>query len=456
MDNQLPIILVIEDDLGLQKQIKWCLDAYNVLFAENREDAIKLIKQHKPAVVTLDLGLPPDGSGVTEGFLVLEAILLIAPHTKVILLTSNDEKINALRAIALGAYDYYQKPFDDDGLKLIIQRAYYLAELEDENRRYQKKIKNRSLGILDGFVTESDAMISVCQMIEKIAPSDITVLLLGESGTGKEVLARALHDLSERRDNKFVAINCASIPEGLLESELFGHEKGAFTGAFKQTIGKFEMANGGTLFLDEAGDLPAPLQAKLLRFLQERVIERVGGREEIFIDIRVICATNKDLKAMIKEGYFREDLYYRMNEIEIIIPPLRDRAGDVSLLAKYFLIEYNKKYNKEIKGYTSEALNMLEKYPWPGNVRELMSKIKRAVILEDGNRLSASSLGLQVEGNRNVIDFNLKNAKEQLEETITREVMNEHNGNITKAASIMGVSRPTLYTLLDKYKISFQ
>ena len=444
-------LLIIEDDLGLQKQLKWCFEGFDVFVAGDRSEALKLLRLHNPSVVTLDLGLPPDADGVTEGFATLEEILAEAPHTKVIMLTSNDEQDNALHSIKLGAYDYCQKPFNEQDLALIVQRAFNLAALEKENRRLARQLPNYI--ILDGIVAASPQMLSVCQTIEKIAPTDITVLLLGESGTGKEVLAQALHTLSTRSERRFVAINCASIPESLLESELFGYEKGAFTGAAKTTIGKIEYANGGTLFLDEAGDLPYPLQAKLLRFLQERVIERVGGRAEIPVDVRVICATNQDLPIMIENGKFREDLYYRMNEICIQIPPLRERDGDILLLAKSFVNHFSQEYNKRIKGFTVDAIKAMESYQWPGNVRELMSKIKRAILLEDGVNLTANSLELEECENDDDMQLNLKQAKVQIEEMITRKALSIHNGNISKAAEVMGVSRPTLYALMEKYKI---
>ncbi|MEE9142013.1 MAG: PEP-CTERM-box response regulator transcription factor, partial [Gammaproteobacteria bacterium] len=358
-------LLVVEDDPGLQKQLKWSLDRYDVLIADDRDAALAELRRHEPAVVLQDLGLPPDPTGVSEGFAALEQILALAPETKVIVVTGNDDSENAVRAVGLGAYDFYQKPVDTEVLTLIVERAYHIHDLETQNRRL---LERDSESPLDGIIATSARMLKLCRLIEKVAPSDATTLLLGESGTGKELLARALHKLSTRADKLFVAINCAAIPETLLESELFGYEKGAFTGAIKQTIGKIEHANGGTLFLDEVGDMPLVLQAKLLRFLQERVIERLGGRGEISVDVRVVCATNQDLAALISEGKFREDLYYRISEVTAKIPPLRDREGDEVVLARILLDKYAQQHGRQIRGFTPDALKALQLYHWPGNV----------------------------------------------------------------------------------------
>ncbi len=443
-------LLIIEDDPGLQKQLKWALaDDFKVHIASNRLEAVKKLKAHAPGVVTLDLGLPPDASGVTEGFETLKAIREMAPNAKIIMLTSNDDKENALRAIELGAYDYCQKPFDEDALKLIIQRAINLYELEEENRSLSRK--NR-VSLLDGVIATSTEMMDICNMVERVAPTDVTTLVLGESGTGKELIARALHHLSDRADEPFVAINCAAIPENLLESELFGYEKGAFTGASKQTIGKIEHANQGTLFLDEIGDLPQPLQAKLLRFLQERTVERLGGRKEIPVDIRVICATHQDLSRKMADGTFREDLYYRISEVVIDIPPLRQRPGDAVVIARVFLDRYAKKMKREVKGFTPEGLAAIESYAWPGNIRELENKIKRAVILEDGDMVSAKTLELEVgSAMAGFESVNLRQAKETLEKQLLSKVLTQFGGNISQAAEALGVSRPTLYTMMKKY-----
>jgi len=443
-------LLIVEDDLGLQKQLKWALSGdFEVIFAGDRIEAMKKVKSHSPCVITLDLGLPPDASGVTEGFETLNLIREESPNIKVIMLTSNDDKENALRAIQLGAYDYCQKPFDEDALRLIIQRAINLSELEEENRSLSKK--NRS-SLLSGIIATSSQMIDVCKMVERVAPTDVTTLVMGESGTGKELIARALHDLSDRAEQRFVAINCAAIPENLLESELFGYEKGAFTGASKQTIGKIEHANQGTLFLDEIGDLPQSLQAKLLRFLQERIVERLGGRKEIAVDVRVICATHQDLKLKMEQGTFREDLFYRISEIIIDIPSLRNRPGDAVVIARVFLDRYAKKMKRRISGFTKEAVAAIERYGWPGNIRELENKIKRAVILEDGDKISAGALELEVSSElTGFASVNLKQARETLEKQLLTRVLSQFGGNISQAAAELGVSRPTFYAMMKKY-----
>jgi len=445
-------LLIVEDDIGLQKQLKWALAGdFEVFIAGNRHEATKMLNTHAPGVVTLDLGLPPDASGVTEGFETLRTIREMAPTTKVIMLTSNDDKENALKAIKLGAYDYCQKPFDEDALRLIIQRAINLYELEEENRQLSKNSRSTPLG---GLIATSPEMIDVCKMVERVAPTDVTTLVLGESGTGKELIARALHHLSDRAESRFVAINCAAIPEALLESELFGYEKGAFTGASKQTPGKIEVADKGTLFLDEIGDLPHPLQAKLLRFLQERTVERLGGRREIPVDVRVVCATHQDLAAKIEDGSFREDLYYRVSEISIQIPPLRQRPGDAVVIARVLLDRYANKMNKKISGYTRQAIAAIEQHEWPGNVRELENRVKRAVILEDGDQISAQALELAVVEKRYGAQdgsINLKKAKEVLERQLLACALSQFRGNISQAATELGVSRPTLYSMMKKY-----
>ncbi|MDX9875608.1 MAG: PEP-CTERM-box response regulator transcription factor, partial [Spongiibacteraceae bacterium] len=360
-------LLVVEDDKGLQSQLRWHFDQYNVVIAGNREEAIAALRLHEPAVVLQDLGLPPDEEGVEEGFRCVQEIIRLAPATKIIVITGNHDYENAVRAVALGAYDFYQKPINPDTLDLIVQRAHHIHELEEQNRRLQEQRQ----APLSGLIASDPQMLKICRTIEKVAPTSVTCTLLGESGTGKEVLARAIHNASPRVDNRFVAINCAAVPENLMESELFGYEKGAFTGANKRTIGKVELAHNGTLFLDEIGDMPLALQAKLLRFLQERVIERVGGREEIAVDVRVICATNKNLEAMSASGEFREDLYYRICEMVIDIPPLRERPGDKILLARHFLQKFAAEHNRKISGFTQEAVEAIEAHRWPGNIREM-------------------------------------------------------------------------------------
>jgi len=440
-------LLIVEDDEGLRRQMRWGFEDFTVDMAGDRETAVELVKKNQPPIVTLDLGLPPDPDGATEGLATLSAILSEAPGTKVIMVTGNDERENAVRAVGMGAYDFYQKPIDIEVLRLIVQRAYALYELEVENK---KLLRSRS-SPLEGIIASSPSMLKVCRTVEKVAATDATVLLLGDSGTGKELVARALHDLSPRADKKFIAINCAAIPENLLESELFGYEKGAFTGAAKQTRGKIEYADGGTLFLDEVGDLPLSLQVKLLRFLQERVIERLGGRQEIPVDVRVICATHQDLPAATQEGRFREDLYYRISEITIRIPPLREREGDALLLARTFLDKYGVEYRRNLRGFAPDAVAAIEAHGWPGNVRELENKLKRAVILAEGNRITAEELELADSGDGADLSLNLRDVREAAERVAVQRAMSLYNGNMSKAAEILGVSRPTLYDLVKKF-----
>jgi two-component system NtrC family response regulator len=450
MNDQSRKLLIVEDDPGLLSQLKWCFEGYDVFTAEDRPSAIAELRRHEPMVVLQDLGLPPKPEGVEEGLLTLGEILKLAPHTKVIVVTGNGDQENALTSVAQGAYDFYEKPVDTDILKLLVDRAFNISELEAENRRLQNRVSESPL---DGIVAASEGMLAVCRMIEKIAPTDVTALLLGESGTGKELLAKALHRLSPRAENNFVAINCAAIPENLLESELFGHEKGAFTGAHKQTLGKIEIANGGTLFLDEIGDMPLALQAKMLRFLQERVIERVGGREEISVDVRVICATNQIPEELIKEGAFREDLYYRVSEITINIPPFRDREEGRLILARTLLLKYCKSQGRAINGFTEDAIAAIESYSWPGNVRELENKIKGAVIMADGKLVTAADLGL-TPGEEGQDSLNLREVRQHAESRAIRIALTKSFGNISKAAELLGITRPTLYDLLHKYGLS--
>ncbi|MEN8165848.1 MAG: PEP-CTERM-box response regulator transcription factor [Pseudomonadota bacterium] len=447
--SQLRTLVVVEDDPGLQSQLKWCFDDYDVQIAGDRNDAISLLRRTEAPVVTLDLGLPPDPANVSEGMATLQEILDLSPKTKVIVVTGNDDRENALNAVELGAYDFYQKPIDPDVLKVIIDRAYNLYHLEEENRAL---VNQQRRSPLDGLVANSPEMLEVCRVIEKVSPTDISVLLLGESGTGKEILTRAVHMLGERNDKPFIAINCASIPETLLESELFGYEKGAFTGANKRTIGKIESADGGTLFLDEIGDMPMSLQAKLLRFLQERVIERIGGRTEIPVDVRVVCATHQNLDKMIESGGFRQDLFYRISEVTIHIPALRNRVGDAVLLAWAFLEKYSTKGTRKVIGFTKSALQAIEDYSWPGNVRELENKIKRAMVMADGAQITVDELQLNnVEGDG--MPLNLREVREKGEATAILRALNHVRGNVSKAAALLGVSRPTLYDLIHKYDL---
>ncbi len=444
-------LLVVEDDPGLQKQLRWSLGDYDPLFAEDRHSAIIALRQYRPPVVTLDLGLPPDPANASEGLATLDEILSEAPHTKVIVVTGNDDRGNALAAVARGAYDFYQKPVDVDTLKLIIDRAYNLHALEEENRRLASPVPDSPL---QGVIAGSPAMLEVCRMIEKIASTEASILLLGESGTGKEVLARALHQMSQRNRQPFMAINCAAIPENLLESELFGYEKGAFTGASKQTPGRIEYADGGTLFLDEVGDLPLALQAKLLRFLQERVIERIGGRSEIPVDIRVICATHKDLGELIRAGDFREDLYYRIAEISVTIPPLRERGSDPVLIARAIIQQQVASGKARYRELDPGAIRAIEGYAWPGNVRELENRIKRALIMAEGKLITAKDLQLAHADEDVPLNLNLKDIRDRAEAEALRRALAYSDGHIGTAAELLCVSRPTIYHMMKKFGIS--
>lgn len=449
MTKKKKVLLIIEDDIGLQKQLKWSFENYEVVIAGDREKAISAIRRYKPAVITLDLGLPPDPTNASEGLKTLKEILILDPNTKVIVVTGNDDRENAIKAVAGGAYDFYQKPVDVDILSLIIERAFQLAQLENE-KLILKAVDNEPL---KGLIAVSKSMLDLTKTIEKIAPSDITTTLLGESGTGKEVLAKAIHNLSDRKHKNFVAVNCAAIPENLLESELFGHEKGAFTGATKQTLGKIERADGGTFFLDEIGDLPKSLQSKLLRFLQERKIERLGGRAEISVDVRILCATHQDIEQQINEGNFRKDLYYRVSEMVINIPPLREREGDAIVIATVLLKRFCEQQNKKLMGFTEEAAKAIELYQWPGNIRELENKIKRAVIMADGVNISADDLQLNQQADEQSIPLNLKEVRVLAETSAIKRALSYTQNNVTHTAKLLGLTRPTLYTLFTKYGI---
>jgi two-component system NtrC family response regulator len=439
-------LLIVEDDPALQTQMKWAFDAYEVVVAADRESALAQARRLAPAVITLDLGLPPLPDEPTEGLATLQQILTLLPDAKVIVLTGQNDRANALRAIALGAYDFYAKPFEPEVLGLMIERAFRLHELQEENRRLQS---TRQAAALSGILTRDPDMLKACRTIERVAPTNATVLILGDSGTGKELLARGLHDLSPRQGQRFVAINCAAIPETLLESELFGFEKGAFTGAARQTPGKIETAHRGTLFLDEIGDLPTALQAKLLRFLQERSIERLGGREEIPVDVRVVCATHQDLKALIAEGRFREDLFYRLAEIVVHVPPLRQRKGDPALLAHAFVQRYAAEHKRGSLRLAPDAIEAIERHDWPGNVRELENVIKRAVIMADGGSIRAADLDLEAKGQAE--DLTLRVVREEAERSAVLRALSRVDGNLSKAADLLGISRPTLYDLLHRF-----
>ncbi|MFO1056645.1 MAG: PEP-CTERM-box response regulator transcription factor [Dongiaceae bacterium] len=442
-------LLVVEDDPGLQRQLRWSLAEFEVLTAGDQAAAIAAVEAHEPPIVVLDLGLPPDAGGASEGLAVLKAIRVRWPRIKVIILTGNEDRAHALSAVGLGAYDYCSKPIDIDLLRIIVGRARHLYGLEQELLKANRDVAATPL---PGLITASPAMLQICRRVERVAGTDITVLLLGESGTGKEVVARALHDLSPRASKPFVAINCGAIPENLLESELFGHEKGSFTGAVKQTIGKVEFAQGGTIFLDEISDVPLALQVKLLRFLQERVIERVGGRQSIRIDVRVVCATNRDLAEMIREGKFREDLFYRLNELIVRLPPLRERGGDAVLLAQYFLNRFSQQYDRPIRGLAPDAKALIGSYGWPGNIRELQSQMRRAVLMTETDLISAADFDLPGATPPakacNGPPASLKMVRRTAERQALIDALCSVNGNISHAARLLGVSRPTVYELM--------
>lgn len=443
-------LLIVEDDLGLQKQLKWSYEDFEVFCASNRDEALNLLRSEEPDVVTLDLGLPPDPDGTTEGFATLDEMLKLKPDTKVIVASGHGARESAKHAISAGAWDFYQKPVDIDELHLIVKRAFHVRDLELENEKEQAPDQGGEK-LLGSIITASPDMLKVARTVERVATTDVSVILLGASGTGKELLARGLHDESGRSDQQFVAINCGAIPENLLESELFGYEKGAFTGAVKTTPGKIEMAHGGTLFLDEVGDIPMPLQVKLLRFLQEREIERVGGRKPILVDVRVVCATHRDLNRMIAAQEFRDDLYYRLAEVTVKIPSLSERTGDSVLLAKHFLNRFAKEMNPSVKGFASAALTAIDQWDWPGNVRELENRIKRAVIMADGKFVTAEDL--EFGEDEDELPLNLKAAREVADRKTIKRAISRTEGNISNAAKLLGISRPTLYDLLKQYEL---
>ncbi|MEO6387844.1 MAG: PEP-CTERM-box response regulator transcription factor [Croceibacterium sp.] len=447
-----PKLLIVEDDKGLQAQLKWAYDDFEVVIVGDRASAIAALRADEPPVVTLDLGLPPDPDGTSEGFAVLDEIMALKPDTKVIVASGHGARESALTAIERGAYDFYRKPVDIEQLGLIVRRALNLHRIESENRALAEKTGdgNRVLG---GLITGAPEMVKVARTIERVANTNVSVMLLGASGTGKELLARGLHDASNRKNGTFVAINCAAIPENLLESELFGHEKGAFTGAVKTTEGKIELANGGTLFLDEVGDIPLQLQVKLLRFLQERQIERIGGRKAIDVDTRIVCATHQDLEAMIGDGRFREDLFYRLAEVVVKIPSLAERAGDATLLAKVFLKRFASEMNPHVTGFAPDALAAIDAWGWPGNVRELENRVKRAAIMADGKLVTAADLDLQEGAEDDPDVLNLKSARERADRKVIRHALARSEGNISNTARLLGISRPTLYDLLKHYSL---
>ena len=452
-EPELPVLLIVEDDEGLQRQLKWAYEGYRVIIAGDRSTAIEMVRLHEPPVVTLDLGLPPDPDGTAEGFATLTEILALKPDCKVIVASGHGARESALKAIALGAYDFYRKPVDIDELGLIVGRAFHVHEIEVENRRLEAA--NGGAAALGAMLTASPEMVKVIRTVERVASADVSVMLLGASGTGKELLAQAVHEQSARAKGEFVAINCAAIPENLLEAELFGYERGAFTGAVKTTPGKIELAQGGTLFLDEVGDIPLPLQVKLLRFLQERVIERIGGRATIAVDTRIVCATHQDLDTMIAEGRFRDDLYYRLAEIVVKIPSLAERAGDAVLLARHFVGRFAREMNPKVQGLSPDAVEAIDAYGWPGNVRELENRLKRAVIMADGKWVAAADLDLPgaPEQSADTLPINLRAAREVADRRAIRQALSRTENNISGAAKLLGISRPTLYDLMKQYQL---
>ena len=450
MSDTKPKLLIVEDDPGLQAQLKWAYPDFSVIIAGDRASALTALRAEEPAVVTLDLGLPPDPDGTSEGFAILDEIMALKPDTKVIVASGHGARESALQAIAKGAYDFYQKPVDIEALGLIVLRAFQLHAIEAENRQLATRSDDGNK-VLGRLITSAPEMVRVARTIERVANTNVSVMLLGASGTGKELLARGLHEASDRRDGSFVAINCAAIPENLLESELFGHEKGAFTGAVKTTEGKIEQAGGGTLFLDEVGDIPLQLQVKLLRFLQERVIERIGSRKSIAVDTRIVCATHQDLETMISDGRFREDLFYRLAEIVVKIPSLAERPGDATLLAKVFLAQFAREMNPQVKGFSADALAAIDSWPWPGNVRELENRVKRAVIMSDDKLVGAADLDLAELSHEQCQALNLKTAREVSDRKLIRHALARSEGNISSTAKLLGISRPTLYDLLKQY-----
>ncbi|KLI63768.1 PEP-CTERM-box response regulator transcription factor [Aurantiacibacter marinus] len=452
MADQKPKLLIVEDDAGLQAQLKWAYEDFDVVIVGDRASAIAALRAEEPPVVTLDLGLPPDPDGTTEGFAVLDEIMALKPDTKVIVASGHGARESALNAIERGAYDFYQKPVDIEQLGLIVRRAFNLHRIEQENRALAAKAGDGNT-VLGGLITSAPEMVKVARTIERVADTNVSVMLLGGSGTGKELLAKGLHDASNRSGGNFVAINCAAIPENLLESELFGHEKGAFTGAVKTTEGKIEMADGGTLFLDEVGDIPLPLQVKLLRFLQERTIERIGGRKSIAVDTRIVCATHQDLEAMIAAQSFREDLFYRLAEVVVKIPSLAERPGDATLLAKAFLKRFASEMNPSITGFAPDALAVIDGWGWPGNVRELENRVKRAVIMAEGKLIGSDDLDLGDGEEEDSKALNLKSAREKSDRKVIRHALARSEGNISSTAKMLGISRPTLYDLLKQYDL---
>jgi two-component system NtrC family response regulator len=442
--------LIVDDEEDIRTQMKWALaQDYQVFLAGDRGSAMEIVGKEQPPVVTLDLGLPPRPAHVEEGFAALSEMLSADSFIKVIIITGRGEKEHALKAVGEGAYDFLYKPVEIDELKVVLKRAFYIASLEREHHFLQRQIGEEGF---QGMLGGSPQMQEVFSIVRKVATTDAPVLIVGDSGTGKELVAQAIHRLSPRKEGPFVVINCGAIPETLLESELFGHEKGAFTGAHIQRKGRIEAARGGTLFLDEIGELSLGLQVKLLRYLQEQVIERIGGREQIRVDARVITATNRDLKQAMKTAAFREDLYFRLAVVSVQMPLLRDREGDVFMLAKTFLNRYAEEAKRKITGFTNQAMRAIENYSWPGNVRELENRIKRAVIMAEGNKISPADLELGMQHARDEF-LNLREAREAMEKEMILKALTKTKDNVTRAAEALGISRPTLYELMEKLGI---
>jgi two-component system NtrC family response regulator len=441
-------ILVLDDDEGVRTQYRWLLARYRVLSAGNREEALDVFERERPAIAIVDLGLPPDPDGASEGLASLRQLLEVAPESKIIVVTGNESREHAVSAISWGAYDFFCKPVDPDLLGLIVDRAVGVFELEQERRRLLAIAPQSPIA---GILGSSPQMLKVLRDVERVSKTDISVLLLGESGTGKELIAHAIHRMGVRASKPFVALNCAAIPEGLLEAELFGYERGSFTGAVKQNIGKIERANYGTLFLDEVGDIPLSMQVKLLRFLEDQMIERLGGRQPIKIDTRIVCATNQDIKKLIADGRFREDLYYRINELSVLIPPLRDREGDALLLATYFVKKYGAQFSRALKGLSPDAIVAIREHPWPGNVRELENRIKRAAVMCEGASVRAGDLDLATP--KTALSLDLREARRRAERDAIETALAQAQGSVSRTAKLLGVSRPTLYDLAEEHGI---
>ncbi len=458
-----PKILIIDDDEEIRTQMKWAVAAdYEVSLAGDREEAIARFREHRPQVALLDLGLPPSPNDTGEGMATLAALLTMDRGAKIIIISGQSDRENAVRAIGAGAYDFLNKPIDAEQLRLLLQRCVFVSELERDYRQLQDEERP---GMFEGILGSHAKMEEIFKTVGKVAKAAAPVLILGESGTGKEMVANAIHRRGPCKDKPFVAINCNAIPENLIESELFGYEKGAFTGANSQRVGLIETAAGGTLFLDEIGDLPPPVQVKLLRFLQEKRIQRVGGRQEIPVDARVLAATHIDLTKAISEGRFREDLYFRLAVVVCKLPPLRERGDDVILLARDFLKRFGKLHGRENLSFDPQALKAIARYPWPGNVRELQNRIQRAVIMADDRRIASEDLeigtapGTGESGTRPAAveasqAGGLKEARETLERELVSQALDRHEWNISAAAKELNISRPTLYELMNKLGIS--